>query len=107
MPAPEVLADEGFLYVERLGTAGGTELLPAVTHMLGKITAHSAGRHTSRKEKKDWVPRFSTASWNNRMPSAQKTQLRCGWAARGAGWGWTAAGRKRLRHSATAQRASP
>jgi Ca-activated chloride channel family protein len=47
MPAHEVLADEGFLNIERLGTTGGTEMLLAVTHLLGKIAVHSMGRHTS------------------------------------------------------------
>jgi Ca-activated chloride channel family protein len=47
MPAPEVLADEGFRRIHRMGTAGGTELLPAAIHVLEKIAAHSTGRHTS------------------------------------------------------------
>ena len=33
--------------MEALGTAGGTELLPAATHVLEKIGAHSADRRTS------------------------------------------------------------
>jgi len=47
VPAPQVLADAGFLQMENIGTAGGTELLPAATHVLEKIAAHSAGRRTS------------------------------------------------------------
>ena len=47
VPAPQVLADDGFQKMENIGTAGGTELLPAATHVLEKITAHSAGRRTS------------------------------------------------------------
>jgi Ca-activated chloride channel family protein len=47
VPAPQVLADDGFQKMENIGTAGGTELLPAATHVLEKIAAHSAGRRTS------------------------------------------------------------
>ena len=47
VPAPQVLADDGFQKMEAIGTAGGTELLPAATHVLEKIAAHSAGRRTS------------------------------------------------------------
>jgi Ca-activated chloride channel family protein len=47
VPAPQVLADAGFLQMENIGTAGGTELLPAATHVLEKIAAHSADRRTS------------------------------------------------------------
>ncbi len=47
VPAPQVLADAGFLQMEKIGTAGGTELLPAAAHVLEKIAAHSAGRRTS------------------------------------------------------------
>ena len=47
VPAPQVLADDGFQKMENIGTAGGTELLPAATHVLEKIATHSAGRRTS------------------------------------------------------------
>jgi Ca-activated chloride channel family protein len=47
VPAPQVLADAGFLQMEAMGTGGGTELLPAATHVLEKIAAHSADRRTS------------------------------------------------------------
>lgn len=47
VPAPQVLADEGFRRMEALGTRGGTELLPAATHVLEKIAAHSADRRTN------------------------------------------------------------
>jgi Ca-activated chloride channel family protein len=42
VPAPQVLADAGFLQMEKIGTAGGTELLPAAAHVLEKIAAHTA-----------------------------------------------------------------
>lgn len=47
MPAPEVLADRGFLQMARMGTGGGTELLPAANHVLQKIQQHSRERRTS------------------------------------------------------------
>jgi Ca-activated chloride channel family protein len=47
VPAPQVLADDGFQKMENIGTAGGTELLPAAAHVLEKIATHSAGRRTS------------------------------------------------------------
>lgn len=47
LPAAEVLADPGLREMAQLGTAGGTELLPAVRHVLGKIAAHSARRRTT------------------------------------------------------------
>ncbi len=47
MRAPAVLADEGFRHMRALGTAGGTELLPAARHVLGKIAAHSGERRAS------------------------------------------------------------
>ncbi len=46
VPAPEILADEVFQRLEAMGASGDTELLPAATHVLEKITAHSAGRNT-------------------------------------------------------------
>jgi hypothetical protein len=44
MPAPAVLADQGFQGMFSLGTAGGTELFPAALHVLRKIKVHSAYR---------------------------------------------------------------
>ncbi len=47
MPAPEVLADGGFQRMETLGTAGGTELLPAAKHIMKTIAKHSAKQRTN------------------------------------------------------------
>jgi Ca-activated chloride channel family protein len=44
LPAPRVLVDAGFRRMVSLGAAGGTELLPAVHHMLELVGAHSQGR---------------------------------------------------------------
>lgn len=44
MPAPQVLADRGFQRMAGMGTAGGTELLPAAQHVLASISEHSDGR---------------------------------------------------------------
>ncbi len=42
--ATELRADRGFLQIARLGVGGGTELLPAVTHVLRAMKKHSKGR---------------------------------------------------------------
>ncbi len=47
VPAPDVLTDEGFKQMQAIGTGGGTELLPAASHVLKAIAAHSAGRRTN------------------------------------------------------------
>ena len=47
MPAPRVMRDEGFQSMRSLGADGGTELLPAVTHVLQQIATHSAGHRTT------------------------------------------------------------
>lgn len=47
VPARQVLADERFRRMEALGARGGTKLLPAATHVLEKIAAHSADRRTN------------------------------------------------------------
>lgn len=39
-----IKADRQFNRLEALGTGGGTQLLPALDHVLAKIAAHSAGR---------------------------------------------------------------
>lgn len=41
MPAPMVLTDRGFLRMQSLGTAGGTELLPAMRHIVELSSLHS------------------------------------------------------------------
>ena len=40
-PAPGLLRDKRFRALVNLGTGGGTELLPAAEHVLGKIAEHS------------------------------------------------------------------
>jgi len=47
VPAHEVLADRAVQNLEALGTTGGTELLPALNHVLSKIATHSTERPTS------------------------------------------------------------
>ena len=47
VPAPRVLADRGFQRMEALGTAGGTELLPAAIHVLKQISIHSPRNRAS------------------------------------------------------------
>jgi Ca-activated chloride channel family protein len=47
LPAPKVRNDRGFQRMVSLGTAGGTELLPAVRHVLERIAVHSQGRRTT------------------------------------------------------------
>jgi hypothetical protein len=47
MPAPRVMADRGFQGMRSLGADGGTELLPAVNHVLDQIATHSASRRTT------------------------------------------------------------
>jgi Ca-activated chloride channel homolog len=44
LPAREVADDRRFRQLVRIGTGGGTELLPAARHVLKKVTAHSKGR---------------------------------------------------------------
>lgn len=46
MTRDALLADPMFLDLELLGTRGGTELLPALEHVMLKLAEHSAGRHT-------------------------------------------------------------
>jgi Ca-activated chloride channel family protein len=45
--AHEVLADRAVQNLEALGTTGGTELLPALEHVLSKIATHSTDRPRS------------------------------------------------------------
>jgi hypothetical protein len=47
VPAHEVLADRAVQNLEALGTTGGTELLPALNHVLSKIAIHSTARPMS------------------------------------------------------------
>src|SRR6266704_1758256 len=47
VPAHEVLADRAVGKLEALGTTGGTELLPALKHVLSKIAIHSTERPMS------------------------------------------------------------
>jgi Ca-activated chloride channel family protein len=47
LPAADLLADRSVLSLERIGVAGGTELLPALEHILAKIRLHSAERPAS------------------------------------------------------------
>jgi Ca-activated chloride channel family protein len=47
VPAHEVLADRAIQNLEALGTTGGTELLPALSHVLSKIAIHSTERPMS------------------------------------------------------------
>jgi len=47
VPAHEVLADRAVQKLEALGTTGGTELLPALNHVLSKIAIHSTERPMS------------------------------------------------------------
>jgi hypothetical protein len=47
MRAPEVLTDTGFQQMQALGTTGGTELLPAASHVLRQIAVHSKDRRAS------------------------------------------------------------
>ena len=44
MPRDEILADEGFLHLADIGVDGGTNLLPALSHVLGKCRAFSQDR---------------------------------------------------------------
>lgn len=44
MRAAELLADPSFLDIESIGVAGGTELLPALKHVLNMVEMHSAAR---------------------------------------------------------------
>jgi Ca-activated chloride channel family protein len=47
VPAHEVLADRAVQKLEALGTTGGTEMLPALKHVLSKIAMHSSERPMS------------------------------------------------------------
>ena len=47
VPAHEVLADRAVQKLEALGATGGTELLPALKHVLSKIAIHSTERPMS------------------------------------------------------------
>jgi Ca-activated chloride channel family protein len=47
VPAHEVLADRAVQKLEALGTTGGTELLPALKHVVSKIAIHSTERPMS------------------------------------------------------------
>jgi Ca-activated chloride channel family protein len=44
LPAHELRADSRFQELQRVGTAGGTELAPALRHVLEAAARHSAGR---------------------------------------------------------------
>ena len=44
LPVAELKQDAAFRQLEKLGTAGGTELLPALEHVIKKISAHSQER---------------------------------------------------------------
>lgn len=44
LPVAELKSDRAFRSLEKLGTAGGTELLPALKHVLEVIAAHSKER---------------------------------------------------------------
>jgi len=46
LPPATLLEDPAVQKLEALGTGGGTELLPALCHVLEKIAAHSTGRNT-------------------------------------------------------------
>ena len=47
MPPAEMLADEAFRQLEGCGTTGGTEMGPALSHVVDLIPKHSAGRRTN------------------------------------------------------------
>lgn len=47
LPPKQLIADGGVKSLERLGTAGGTELHPALRHVLEMVEMHSAGRPAS------------------------------------------------------------
>ena len=47
LAAADILSDPAVKTLETLGTTGGTELLPALEHVLGKIAAHSTDRPAS------------------------------------------------------------
>jgi Ca-activated chloride channel family protein len=47
LPAPQVRADRGFQQIAAVGTGGGTELKPAVDHVMEKIAHHSHGRRAT------------------------------------------------------------
>jgi len=47
LPARELASDAGVQSLEALGTGGGTELFPALAHVLKKIETHSTGRPVS------------------------------------------------------------
>jgi Ca-activated chloride channel family protein len=45
LPAREIARQRAFQTIERIGTAGGTELLPALNHVIEAIDNHSSRRH--------------------------------------------------------------
>jgi Ca-activated chloride channel family protein len=47
LPPAELLRDATVKHLETLGTGGGTELLPALAHVLNKLEVHSAARPAS------------------------------------------------------------
>jgi Ca-activated chloride channel homolog len=47
LPAADLLADPSVQHIERFGTAGGTELLPALRHVLKQVAKHSSGQTAS------------------------------------------------------------
>jgi len=47
LPPAKLLSDSGVGKLESLGATGGTELLPAIEHVLGKIQEHSKERPSS------------------------------------------------------------
>lgn len=47
LPASELLCDAGVQNLEALGANGGTELAPALAHVLEKLAAHASGRPAS------------------------------------------------------------
>jgi Ca-activated chloride channel family protein len=47
LPPTELLSDASVKALEALGTAGGTELLPALNHVLEQVPLHSANRTAS------------------------------------------------------------
>jgi len=47
MPRSELMKDKNFLNLRKMGVDGGTELLPALTHIFDKIQIHSRDRKAS------------------------------------------------------------
>ena len=44
LPAREIARQRAFQTIEKIGTAGGTELLPALNHVIESVKKHSPGR---------------------------------------------------------------